>query len=62
MTIIKNLVWFHFFVIIFIMILFAVIVTHCIPWKMTIKENKLFKANKVLINIIDNLLRTGNLY
>lgn len=60
-TIIKNLLLMPCLLIVFTMILCAVLVTNRIIEKIKIEQSKLFKVNKVFINIIDNMLRTGNL-
>lgn len=60
-TIIKNLLLFLCLFIVFTMILCAVLVTNRIIEKLKMEQNKLFKINKALIDIIDNMISTGNL-
>lgn len=60
-TIIKNLLLFPCLLIVFTMILCAVLVTNRIIEKLKMEQNKLFKINKALIDIISNMISTGNL-
>ena len=60
-TIIKNLLLFPCLLILFTMILCAVLITNRVIEKLKMEQNKLFKINKALIDIINNMISTGNL-